>query len=120
MNIDQITRFKEKYPDRIPIIVVKYENGKEQTESTELTKSKFLVPKQMLGSMFLQVLRKYIKVAPEESLLFFVDNTFMMPMHRSMAEIHKEYLSCETIKEKEETYLKLTYSKENVFGFNFS
>jgi hypothetical protein len=115
MNDKQIERLKAKYPDRIPIVVVKYEGKKEDTKNTELTRNKFLVPKDMNAAAFLQILRKYITVSKQESLIFFVDNVFLLPMQLTMAQIMKEY---QTKNPKNTEFLRLTYNKENVFGYN--
>lgn len=118
MDSRQLTRFKEKYPDRIPIIVV---NHKEEHDTEkELRKTKFLVPKNMTASAFLQVLRKYINkdaINEYQSLIFFVDDCFMLPLHRSLSEVYNEYKSHPQAKNKEKKdFLLLTYSKENTFG----
>lgn len=114
MQSSIIEKFKVKYPDRIPIVVVKYNGNKEDTDD-EIKKSKFLVPKEMQAAAFLQILRKYIDIKKEESLIFFVDNVFMLPLHQNLLQVYEEYQHRHDINKKKD-YLCLTYSKEQTFG----
>ena len=62
---------KNKYPDRIPIIVEIADTDK---NSIILDKKKFIVPKDLTIAQFIFVIRKRIKLQPEHALFIFFDN----------------------------------------------
>ncbi|KAL5678002.1 hypothetical protein ACJX0J_014133, partial [Zea mays] len=64
-------RIRDKYPDRIPVIVEKA--GK--TDVPEIDKKKYLVPADLTVGQFVYVVRKRIKLSPEKAIFVFVKNT---------------------------------------------
>ena len=64
---------KEKYIDRIPVIVQKHHD----CDLPDVDKCKYLVPKDMTMGQFLFVIRKRIKLRPEESIYIFIDKKIM-------------------------------------------
>ncbi|KAG2645664.1 hypothetical protein PVAP13_2KG436800 [Panicum virgatum] len=64
-------RIRDKYPDRIPVIVEKA--GK--TDVPEIDKKKYLVPADLTVGQFIYVVRKRIKLSPEKAIFVFVKNT---------------------------------------------
>lgn len=64
-RINESKRLAAKYPDRIPIIC-------ETDESTfNLDKTKYLVPGDLTIKQFMYVIRKRIKLAPEEAIFLY-------------------------------------------------
>ena len=59
----------KKYPDRVPV----YVNKKEGSNVEEITKHKYLVPKEMTMGNFIYVLRKNINLNSSQGLVLFVD-----------------------------------------------
>jgi GABA(A) receptor-associated protein len=97
-------RMKDKYPDRIPVIV-------ERATSSELPhidKKKYLVPSDLTVGQFISVIRKRIKVKPEQAIFIFIGNT-IPPTSKVMADIYEEHID-------EDGFLYITYNGENVFG----
>lgn len=81
----EATRIRSKYPDRIPVIVEKAP----KTDLTDLDKHKFLVPDNLTVGQFLYVLRKRIKLTPEQAIFIFVNNT-LPPISSLMSKIYDE------------------------------
>ena len=93
-----------KYPERIPIIVEKYEG----CELPEIDKLKYLVPKDMTMPQFIFVIRKRIKLTPSQTLFVMVNNT-LVGSSKLISEIYDE------LKDKD-GFLYVTYTNENTFG----
>ncbi|CAM8878040.1 unnamed protein product [Rhodiola kirilowii] len=69
----EASRIREKYPDRIPVIVEKAENS----DIPNIDKKKYLVPADLTVGQFVFVIRKRIKLSAEKAIFIFVDN--MLP-----------------------------------------
>ncbi|KAL4592472.1 hypothetical protein LXL04_005468 [Taraxacum kok-saghyz] len=66
----EAARIREKYPDRIPVIV---EKG-ERSDVPNIDKKKYLVPADLTVGQFVYVIRKRIKLSAEKAIFIFVDN----------------------------------------------
>lgn len=97
-------RLKEKYPDRLPVIVEKLA----KSDAPDITKKKYLVPCDMPVSKFIYELRKQMRVKPESAIFVFVNNT-MPPNSALMSHIYTHY-------HDDDGFLYITYSGENTFG----
>lgn len=104
-RLQESTRIKNKYPERIPIICEKYKNN---DTIPKLDKSKYLVPIDLTIGQFMYVIRKRIKLSSEQAIFIFINGT--IPSNN--AEIYKIY---ESFKD-EDGFLYVTYSGENTFG----
>lgn len=96
-------KIRNKYPDRIPIIVIAGNNRVPQID-----KSKYLVPKDITVGQFLYIIRKRIKLNNENALFLFVDNV-LPPTSSLISEIdcnHKD----------DDGFIYFTYIDENTFG----
>mmetsp|Transcript_2705 Transcript_2705/g.9305 ORF Transcript_2705/g.9305 Transcript_2705/m.9305 type:complete len:129 (-) Transcript_2705:345-731(-) len=63
-------RIREKYPDRIPVIVEKAG----RSDIPDIDKKKYLVPGDLTAGQFVYVIRKRIKLSPEKAIFIFVNN----------------------------------------------
>ncbi|KAK9031402.1 hypothetical protein V6N11_032784 [Hibiscus sabdariffa] len=97
-------RIREKYPDRIPVIVEKAE----RSDIPDIDKKKYLVPADLTVGQFVYVVRKRIKLSAEKAIFVFVKNT-LPPTAALMSAIYEE-------NKDEDGFLYLTYSGENTFG----
>lgn len=97
-------RILEKYPDRVPIYVDK----KKGSTLEDIERHKYLVPKEMTLGNFVYVLRKNIKLKPEQALFVFVNNLIISnsELIGSAYEQHKG----------EDSFLHVIYASENTFG----
>lgn len=101
---DESTRIRKKYPDRIPVIVEKAKN----TEIDDIDKKKYLVPSELTVGQFVYVIRKRIKLSPEQAIFLFIDNK-LPPTASLMSQIYKEYGD-------NDGFLYVSYSGESTFG----
>lgn len=100
----EVDRIRDKYPTKIPIIVEK----NKKSSVPDLDKGKFLVPADLTVGQFLHIVRKRIKLTPEQALYVFINNTIpptSAPL-TSLYENHKD----------EDGFLYIIYSGENTFG----
>ncbi|KAK9285512.1 hypothetical protein L1049_024706 [Liquidambar formosana] len=66
----EAARIREKYPDRIPVIVERAE----RSDIPDIDKKKYLVPADLTVGQFVYVVRKRIKLSPEKAIFIFVKN----------------------------------------------
>ncbi|XP_050206505.1 autophagy-related protein 8C-like [Mercurialis annua] len=102
----EASRIREKYPDRIPVIVEKAE----RTDVPDIDKKKYLVPADLTVGQFVYVVRKRIKLGAEKAIFVFVKNT-LPPTASLMSSIYED-------NKDEDGFLYMTYSGENTFGFH--
>ena len=97
-------RIREKYPDRIPVIVEKAAGS----DIAEIDKKKYLVPSDLTVGQFVYVIRKRIKLSPEKAIFVFVNNV-LPPTAAVMYAVYEEQRDADG-------FLYITYSGENTFG----
>lgn len=103
-RIDESTRIRKKYYDRIPVIVEK--DGSSDIE--DIDKKKYLVPDDLTIGQFIYVLRKRIKLDPDKALFLFINNS-LPPTASLMSTVYKEYKDTDG-------FLYVIYSGESTFG----
>merc|ERR1712018_394842 len=62
-------KIRQKYPDRIPVIVQKVENSNIE----KIDKRKYLVPADITAAQFMWIIRKRINLPSERAIFLFVD-----------------------------------------------
>jgi GABA(A) receptor-associated protein len=102
---DEANRILKKYPDRIPIII---EKNSTCTSIPNLDKNKYLVPKQITIGQLIQIVRKRIKIKPEQALFCFIGNV-IPSSSETVEKIYHNY-------KEESGFLFVTVSSENTFG----
>ena len=103
-RLEESTRILSKYSDRVPIIV----EAKPNSNLQDLDKHKYLVPKEMTVGQFLYVIRKRLKLKPEQAIFVFVDNK--MPATSELISTLYER------SKNEDGFMYVLYSGENTFG----
>ena len=73
-------RIREKYPDRIPVIVEKAG----RSDIPDIDKKKYLVPGDLTAGQFVYVIRKRIKLSPEKAIFIFVKAGLPRASHHNM------------------------------------
>lgn len=98
-------RLRAKYPDRVPIIV-----DRRNTQDPDIDKHKYLVPLDLTFGQFVSVVRKRMKLQPEQGLYFFCesDNT-LVPMSALISSLFHE-------KATDSNFLIFVYCIESTFG----
>ena len=98
-------RVLSKYSDRVPIIVEKDPNSNIE----DINKHKFLVPKNLTVGQFVYVIRKNIKLTPDQAVFIFINGNVLPSSSDLIDTIYEKHKSpC--------NFLFMIYSGENVFG----
>ena len=105
-RLNEANRVLEKYPDRIPIIVERY--NRSSNDLPLIDKKKFLVPNDLTVGQFVYVIRKRIRL-PAEKAIFIMINNKLPQTSMLISELYEDF-------KHEDNFLYLTYSSENVFG----
>ena len=96
---------KEKFADRIPIIVYKHPS---ERIIPSLNKNKYLVPRDLTIGQFIFIIRKRIKLNAEKALFIFINN-ILPPTSSLMSSIYEENAD-------DDGFLYVVYCGENTFG----
>ena len=105
---------REKFPDRVPLIVERAPNARIGL----IDKSKFLVPEDLSLMEVTYIIRKRLTLKPEETLNIFLETTFSASSRRvhvkppatsSLASIYSGY-------KDQDGFLYLIYCEENTLG----
>uniref|UniRef100_A0A7S3BEQ2 Autophagy-related protein n=1 Tax=Prasinoderma singulare TaxID=676789 RepID=A0A7S3BEQ2_9VIRI len=97
-------RIREKYPDRIPVIVER----SDKSDISDIDKKKYLVPADLTVGQFVYVIRKRIRLSPEKAIFIFV-NGVLPPTAALMSAVYEEHKDADG-------FLYIQYSGENTFG----
>ena len=100
----KIENIKSKYPNRVPVIVNKSKNS----NAPDIDKNKYLVPTDLTLGQFIYVIRKRMKISPEQAIFVFCKDT-LPPTSMIMEELYNGYKNANE-------FLELTYNIENTFG----
>lgn len=104
-RINESSRIISKFLGNVPIICQKLDSD---LDCPEIAKNKFLVNKDLTFGQFRYILRKYIKLKPEQTLFVFVEDV-IPPVSMTISQIYNEHKDSDGF-----TYLY--YSLENTFG----
>lgn len=95
----------KKHPDRIPIIV---EKDRKSKDIPVIDRCKYLVPKDFSVAQLLYVVRKRIKLSPEQAVFFFCNNTIV----QSSSLLSELYDKNKDV----DGFLYISYCGESAFG----
>lgn len=104
-RLEESTKIREKYPDRIPCIVEKTNKCK---TLASLDKRKYLVPCDLTFGQMIFIVRKRIRLSPEKAIFLFVNNK-IPPSSSLLSQVYNEFKASDG-------FLYITYSSENTFG----
>ena len=105
-RIKECKKIREKYPDRIPVIIEKSVNNSGRIPN--LDKHKFIVPADITIGQFMYVLRQRIKIPSKVGMFLFINNK-MLSTSSLMGGIYEEEKNIDD-------FLYVTFSGENTFG----
>lgn len=98
-------RIVDKYPGRVPVVC---EISEEASKSLKLDKSKYLIPRDITVGQFIYVLRKRLKLGPEEAMFIFINN--LMPATGTLiSQMYEDNKS-------DDGFMYCIISTENTFG----
>ena len=98
-------KIREKYPDRIPIII---EKDKKDNSIPNIDKNKYLTPSDLSIGQFMFVIRKRLNLDSNQTIYFFCDNT-LIPSSTLICQLDQT-------KKFEDGFLRIIYAGENSFG----
>ena len=98
-------RIREKYPNRIPIIVEKHESS----DVPVIDKKKFLVPEDVTFGQFLYIIRNRMNLPADKAMFLFIQGSFIPPVSANIQSSYEEF-------KDEDGFLYCTYAGENTFG----
>jgi GABA(A) receptor-associated protein len=104
-RLKESEKIKEKYPDRIPVIIEKSVNS----SVNNINKHKYLVPSDLTVGQFIHVIRKRIQAQPEQGIFIFVKEKILPPTSSLMITMYENYADSDG-------FLYMIYSSENTFG----
>jgi GABA(A) receptor-associated protein len=102
---EETTRLKEKYPDKIPIILEK------STSSglPDVKKEKYLLQKEITIAQFLYAIRQELKLDSSMALFLFINNSVIPSTIETLGEVYEK-------NRDKDGFLYITYCKEQTFG----
>lgn len=117
-RLHKINRIFERYPDRVPIVIEKINEGglkavspaaERSASEKSIEKKIFLVRCEVTICQFSLILRKKIELTPEKGLFLFIGG--IIPSNSSiLGDLYHQN------KNLEDNFLYITYSGENTFG----
>lgn len=107
-RLEESNRIICKYPDRTPVIVEINDKDISNNNLTDLDKNKYLVPSDLSIGQFMYVIRKRIKLRPEQCLFLFCNNC-TLSQSKMLGELY------DNNKDKD-GFLYICAASENTFG----
>lgn len=109
-------KIKNKYSDKIPVIVTKDPSS----QLNNITKEKYLVPFDMTIGQFMSVIREKTSIGQEQAInIFLIDynnNNILASTSASFESLYIQYVEKEINNKNYDGYIYLIYTGENVFG----
>ncbi len=105
-RLDESTRIRQKYPDRIPIIC---EKNNKCRNTPDIDKKKYLVPCDLTMGQFLNVIRQRIKVKDSSLALFLLVNGKIYSTSELITYVYEN-------EKDNDGFLYIVYTSENTFG----
>lgn len=104
---DEAQRIREKFPDRIPVIV---ERSRSTTSAIpHIDKEKFLVPGDLSISQFIFIIRRRLHLDSDTALFVYIGNT-LPTTGTLLRELYRNHA-------ESDGFLYLSYCGENTFGW---
>ena len=106
-------RIKSEFKDRLPVILEHADVNKHKASSNvnqidNLSKRKYLVPKEITVGQFIWIVRRRLSLPPEKAIFFLIQNTIP-----STSAVMKQVY--DDLKD-EDGFLYVNYKNENTFG----
>jgi GABA(A) receptor-associated protein len=105
-RVEQSLSITSKFPDKLPIIVEKMKNVKSTV--SDIPKNKFLIPNDLVVSQMMCIIRKYLELAPAESVYLFT-NDVLLNSTDTLNDVYQKYKDADG-------FLYIFYTLENTFG----
>jgi GABA(A) receptor-associated protein len=99
----KVAEMLKKHPGYVPCLIIN-----KTPKQIQLQKHKYLVPKDLIISVFLMVIRKSSKIPPEKAVFLLINNKIPVPTE-TMGMLYDEHKS-------KNDYLYINLTGENTFG----
>ncbi len=103
-RLNESTRIKAKYPDRVPCILERSGNNID-----EVNKKKYLIPRDLTVGQFIYVIRKRLNLDSSKAIFLFFNSNMLVNTSQSIGNCYINYAD-------EDGFLYINYSGENTFG----
>ena len=105
-RLNESSRIREKYPDRIPIIVCRSRQCK---TVPAVDRNKYLVPMDLTAGQFMYVLRQRIKLEPHISIYLMIGDMTIPASSQMLGTLYHEHMD-------KDGFMYITYTGESTFG----
>lgn len=105
---EESKRIKDKYPDKVPIILEK----SEKSTLPMLDKQKFLLQRDLTIGQFIYIIRQKINLSSKEAIFIFIDSSHgksIPTISKTLGETYDKYSDMDG-------FLYLSYNAEETFG----
>ncbi|XP_066594610.1 microtubule-associated proteins 1A/1B light chain 3A-like [Prorops nasuta] len=106
MRVAEVNAVREKYPDRIPIIVERYTGEK---YLPIMGKIKFLVPDFLSVAELTRIIRLKLQLHPNQAIFLLVNQRCMASGSMTLAQLYQQ-------EKDEDGYLYILFASQETFG----
>ena len=104
MRVIEASNIRGKYPDRVPVVIEKSITS----DIVAIDKNKYLVPCELTLGQFMYIIRKRMKLPPEQAVFVFIKN-HIPTQSALLSALYDEFAD-------EDGFLYMIYAGENTFG----
>ena len=104
-RLEEASKIKKKYPDKIPVIISKSEMCK---SLEKINRNKYLIPHDLLVGQLMYIVKKKISLEPHKAIFLFCNNN-IISTSTTVGEIYNK-------NQNQDGFLYVEYTSENTFG----
>ncbi|XP_075688421.1 microtubule-associated protein 1 light chain 3 gamma isoform X2 [Rhinoderma darwinii] len=105
-KMSEVIGIKAKFPTKIPVIVERYHKEK---YLPLLDKIKFLVPRDLSMSQFVNIIRNRMDLSATQAFYILVNEKNLVSMSFTMSELYRD-------QKDEDGFIYMTYASQEMFG----
>ncbi|XP_053316867.1 microtubule-associated proteins 1A/1B light chain 3C [Spea bombifrons] len=102
----EVIGIKAKFPTKVPVIVERYHREK---YLPLLDKTKFLVPRDLSMTQFINIIRNRMNLSPTQAFYLLVNNKSLASLSLTISELYRDH-------KDEDGFLYVTYASQEMFG----